>query len=559
MADEKAGDRTGGWRRVVAWATTGLAFLLVQFVLTVPPDFTRITLQAFLRIPVEGLVGVVLLLVLPPRARRIVALLGGVALGLLGIVKVMDMGVDAVFYRPFDLVLDWPLLRPGIDYLEVTVGRVGAIGVEIAAGLLVVALIVLTTLSVLRLTRVVAGHRLAATRAVVLLSVAWIALGVPGVPVTSDSAAAFAYTHARQVKVGLHDQEVFAEEARVDAFRDTPAEDLLTGLRGKDVVISFVESYGRVAVEHPELAPRVDAVLDDGTRRLNAAGFASRSAYLTSPTAGGGSWMAQATLLSGLWIDNQQRYRNLVTSDRLSLPSAFRKADWRSVGVMPGITQAWPEGAFFNYDKIYAAADLGYQGPRFGYSTMPDQYTLSAFEKSEHAKPGHAPVMAAIPLVTSHAPWPTAPRQVDWKDVGDGSIYKGMPASSDDRMESIFDRSPTEVRADYGRSIEYSLSSLISYVETHGDDNLVLVFLGDHQPAQFITGEGAGHDVPITIVARDPAMLDRVAGWGWNDGLRPAADAPVWKMSAFRDKFLTAFGPPDAPTPTTQTPPPPVH
>ena len=42
---------------------------------------------------------------------------------------------------------------------------------------------------------------------------------------------------------------------------------------------------------------------------------------------------------------------------------------------------------------------------------------------------------------------------------------------------------PTRIRADYRRSIEYTLGTLISYVQTYGDDNLVLVFLGDHQPA----------------------------------------------------------------------------
>ena len=85
--------------------------------------------------------------------------------------------------------------------------------------------------------------------------------------------------------------------------------------------------------------------------------------------------------------------------------------------------------------------------------------------------------------------------------------------------------------------------SLISYVETYGDDNLVLVFLGDHQPAPIVTGEGASRDVPITIVAHDPAVLDRIAGWGWQDGLRPGPHAPVWRMDTFRDRFLTAFGP----------------
>ena len=40
--------------------------------------------------------------------------------------------------------------------------------------------------------------------------------------------------------------------------------------------------------------------------------------------------------------------------------------------------------------------------------TMPDQYTLSAFQRYEPA-PGHAPVMAEIPLVSSHAPWAPLP------------------------------------------------------------------------------------------------------------------------------------------------------
>jgi hypothetical protein len=91
--------------------------------------------------------------------------------------------------------------------------------------------------------------------------------------------------------------------------------------------------------------------------------------------------------------------------------------------------------------------------------------------------------------------------------------------------------------------VEYSLSSLISYVETYGDENLVLVFLGDHQPAPVITGEGASHDVPITIVAKDPKVLDQISGWGWQDGLNPAPDAPVWPMESFRDRFLGAFSP----------------
>ena len=47
--------------------------------------------------------------------------------------------------------------------------------------------------------------------------------------------------------------------------------------------------------------------------------------------------------------------------------------------------------------------------------------------------------------------------------------------------------------------------------------------------------------MPVTIVARDPAVLNRVAGWGWQQGLKPDPAAPVWPMEAFRDRFLTTF------------------
>ena len=70
----------------------------------------------------------------------------------------------------------------------------------------------------------------------------------------------------------------------------------------------------------------------------------------------------------------------------------------------------------------------------------------------------------------------------------------------------------------------------------------MLVVLGDHQPATIVTGQGAGHDVPISVIARDPAVMEQVGGWAWEDGMSPSPGAPVWPMASFRDRFLTAFG-----------------
>ncbi|MFI6761162.1 sulfatase [Micromonospora sp. NPDC050417] len=533
-------------RQLMARVGTVLAGLLVLFALVAPEQISRFTPGAFTRIPIEGLLGVLLVLFLPAGARRVTALVLGAVLGLLTVVKLLDLGFFKVLDRPFDLVLDWILFDDAFSVLTDSVGRAGAIGAVVVLVLLVLAMLVLMALSVLRLTRVVVRHRTVSTRVVTGLGAVWVVCAVfgaelaPGLPVAASGAAALAYDRTVQVRAGLRDQETFAAEAAVDAFRDTPGEQLLTGLRGKDVVLAFVESYGRDAVQDPEFAPQVGALLDEGNQRLNAAGFASRSAFLTSPTAGGGSWLAHATLLSGLWINNQQRYSNLLASDRLTLNGAFRRADWRTVAVMPAMTRPWPEGAFYQHQRIYGVGDLGYQGPRFSFAPMPDQYTLAAFERLERARPDRPPLMAEIPLVSSHGPWAPLPRMVDWDELGDGSVFDSMAREGD--SPDVVWRDAARVRTEYRRSIEYSLTSLISYVEKYGDDDLVLVFLGDHQPAPIVTGEGASRDVPITIVARDRTVLDRVSGWGWQDGLRPGPQAPVWPMNAFRDRFLTAFG-----------------
>jgi hypothetical protein len=149
--------------------------------------------------------------------------------------------------------------------------------------------------------------------------------------------------------------------------------------------------------------------------------------------------------------------------------------------------------------------------------------------------------MVQMPLVSSHTPWAPIPEYIeDWDRIGDGAIYAPM-AETGKKPKALW-AEPKQVRPEYGRSIQYSLTSLINWIARYGDENLVMVFLGDHQPSPIASGAGASHDVPITIVSQDPAVLERVTGWNWTPGLRPAGDTPVWPMNAFRDRFLTAFG-----------------
>ena len=534
-------------RRAAGAVLTALAALLLFVALAAPKQVEQISPAALLRIPVEALAGLALLLVLPARVRRPVAAVVGALIGVLGLLRVLDMGFLSVLDRPFDLVLDWVLLGNAKDFLDEAYGPAGAVAAAVAAVVLAVAVVVLAALAAVRVTRVVAGHRTVAARGLAALTAAWLAclaLGVQvvaPVPVAARSAAALALDKARQVPASLADERQFAAEAASDAFGATPGSELLPGLRGKDVTLAFVESYGRSALDDPRISPAVLPALDAGAAQLAAKGFAARSGWLTSPTFGGGSWLAHSTLGSGLKIGNQERYRSLVASERTTLSSAFRRAGWETTGVMPATWHAWPEARFFGIDRVHDFAAMGYRGPNFGFSPVPDQYALAQFERLERGRADRGSLFAQVELTSSHVPYTPTPKPVAWETLGDGAQFASQVDGAVPADDVLNDGDLA--RTAYGHATAYSLSTLFDYVQRYGDDRTVLVFLGDHQPQRLITGDGdaVSHDVPITIVAKDPAVLDRIADWHWDAGLRPTAQAPVWPMEAFRDRFLTAF------------------
>lgn len=538
---EAGGEPGRGLRAVATRLITALAILVVWFSLVFPDQLSHVTPGAFLRLPVEGLLLIAVVLVLPRVVRGAVAGAVGLGLGLLAILKIMNTGFFSVLGRPFNPLTDSSYLTSAADVLRDSVGPVRALMAVVAAALVLGIVLLLVTRSTLRLAGFVTDHRASSAWTVSTLALAWLlcaALGirVAGGPVASTAADAFTHEDA----FGHQDAE--AALAAEDRLAALSAEELLTGLRGKDVLLVFVESYGRVAVEDPAISPGVDRVLTRGTHSLVAAGFSTRSAFLTSPTFAGISWLAHGTLQSGLWIDNQQRYNTLVESDRLTLSAAFKRAGWRTVAASPSNVEDWPQGtSFYHFDKIYDRRNVGYAGPSFGYASMPDQYTLLALHRNELARPDRSPVMAEIDLVSSHGPWAPLPRMVDWSAAGDGSVFDAMAAQGQSPDDLV--GRPHKIKAAYGQSIQYALGTLVSFVETFHNENLVVVAVGDHQPAAVVSGPDASHDVPITIIAHDQEVMDRIGSWGWQPGMLPGPQAPVWPMDAFRDRFLTAYGP----------------
>jgi hypothetical protein len=480
------------------------------------------------------------------RAGRVAAAVVALATTLVVALKAGDLVIYESLGRPLNPVLDAHLARSLVDLLPESVGGV--------LGWLALAALALLPLPVFAAAFAAVG---AAQRAL-----AWPLARHATAAACAALIGLFAVQQALPQALGQHrpvsnhasvmllGQWRAAESARAgmaafeaaiaqDPFRAAPKEHLLARLNGADVLLMFVESYGRSALELPRYAGTLVPTLDAFEQHLAGRGLVAASGWLTSPTMGGQSWLAHGTLQSGLWLGDQARYQVLIQSERLTLTRAFARAGYRTIALKPAITRPWPEGERLGFERIYAAADLGYRGRPYNWVTMPDQYTLSVLERAERSG-AERPLFAEVSLISSHAPWtPIAPVLEDWSALGDGSVFSKW-ADAGDPPEVVW-RDPERVRAQYGRAIDYVLRVLASYAANFGNARTLLVLVGDHQPAPLVTGENASRDVPIHVISGDPDLLAPFLAWGFTPGMRPPADAAAKRMDEFRDFFLAAF------------------
>jgi len=524
-----------GRRMKISLNISALVFIFVA--LLMPNRISSITPFAFAYFPLEGLLlGLVLLC--PGRAGLGIRAIASFLLATGIIFKLADMGTYQAFGRPFNPVLDSHFMADGMNLLQ---GAIGLIGAFIATALLIALVVGIQLLVYALLGQIQALLQLAPKvcgTGLLAALIIWTGLSFGGWQRASAPFYDLMTEHVSNTLSSIADLKAFSEVVNNDPYASVPDDSLFDKLKGKDVLVVFIESYGRTVLDKADFAAAIRPVLEQSSENLAAKGLFARSAYLTSPTNGGISWLAHGTLLSGLWINSQTRYDRLVMSQRHSLNRLFQRAGWRTVAVQPAHTMDWPQGKYFGYDRIYAAKDLGYRGQSFNWITMPDQYTLSALQSLERKSGARRPVMAEIALISSHAPWTPLPQLVEWNQVGDGTIFNRHRIG--DTPEVVW-QNTERIREQYRKSIEYALANIVSYAINYGDDNLVILALGDHQPAPFVAGDSDNRDVLVHLISRDSKVMDAVKDWHWTDGMLPAGNAPVWGMDKMRDRFIAAF------------------
>ena len=468
---------------------------------------------------------------LGPPSRKALAWLGA-AWVIMVIGRYADVTAPALYGRPINLF--WDLRH---------VSAVAAMLVRVASWwivLLVVAAAVLIPLLLYALLRWAIGRvsgamdrppeRLAIGLLAGLVVVLFVAgRGFFSTPVTQS--------YARQVRLLAAEMTATTRAA----LGPGPSMDVnLANVRGADVFLFFIESYGAVSWDRPEFTRPLAAdrarFLDD----IHATGRDVVSAYVESPTFGGNSWLAHISLLSGFEIRDEDTNVLLMAQKRDTLVTAFARRGYRTLALMPGLQQSWPEGAFYGFSQIYDGEHLEYHGPPFGWWTIPDQFAVARMDSAEvnvANRPSRAPLFVFFPTTGTHTPFtPTPPYQPDWPRMLTDQPY----AQAD--VDRAWQQEPDwlHLGPSYVRALSAAYTWLGGYLRLRAGRDFVMILIGDHQPPAAVSGTGAPWDVPVHVITNRPGVLDALRTHGFRRGLAPARPT-LARMHALAPILLDAF------------------
>jgi hypothetical protein len=461
------------------------------------------------------------------------------------VVRYADVTIPAVLGRPVNVYWDG---RHAAELLRVAARSMGTAEMAVALGALLLGATLLWAVVRWAIQSVATGLQRP-------IFMPWVLGGV-----TALSASFVAYVPGERDTrwfFSLPLSPTIADQARLlarVAWPDREAEVLgpspafnggLDGLRGargsSDVLIIFAESYGAVTFDQPHMAQPLAAARSELARTIAFSGRQVASARVTAPTFGGASWLSHATLLSGVNTADPSHHQLLLASQRPTLVSHFANQGYRTVGWMPGIKRPWPEGSFYGFDRLADDAGIGYQGPDFGYWRIPDQAAMALLHEQElradRSTPARAPRLVVFPTTTTHAPFhPIAPLEADWS----GLISGAAPTLAQAQAASAPSVALQQPLQNYLQSMNYQYGWWSAYLRDLAHRPLVVVIVGDHQPPALVAGAGTPWDVPVHVIADDPALIRHLLAKGFAPGLGLPV-ATLGSMEVLTRRLLEAF------------------
>ena len=288
-------------------------------------------------------------------------------------------------------------------------------------------------------------------------------------------------------------------------------------LNNRDFHLMFLESYGTTVFDNKIYFQRVENGLHHLAKVAQKHSWHVSTGVYEAPTFGGASWLSHATIMTGQWVASNAHYRRLLTTDADTLTGWFRNSGYRVVALLPGLKQQWPEGKFYNYERIWDAQSLSYPGPPFGWWEIPDQYSLAYFHTREDQFDGPAPLFTFFATISSHMPFhPVPPIEANW-----ANLLSVQPYATHQAINTSNGVYGDDLQFSYTDAIVYNFYLVADLLRLTSDQHPLIIVLGDHQPPAVISGADAPWTIPVHVFSQDPQILERFKSVGFVDGLIP--------------------------------------
>jgi len=312
------------------------------------------------------------------------------------------------------------------------------------------------------------------------------------------------------------------------------------------VYLFAVESYGSVLEEHPDLRGSYRSLMRATDSTLSRRGWDGVTARLDAPVRGGRSWLAIASLLTGVRVDRQLLFNRFqeAPDEVPHLVRFLNEQDYHTIALQPYTfaRPGLPVRNLYDFDVTLYRDDLEYQGPAYGLANAPDQYSLN-FAHSDVLEDVSGPFFLFFETVSSHALWNygLAPFQRDWRSFNGADGVSGpskallkrrggppTPFLADSiTAPRIFDQSRPRR---YLQHVAYDLHVIREYLKEKAPAGSIAVILGDHQPPLFDTQSRL---VPMHVLTTDRDVLDRLHRRGFSRGLLPDGDRVTLRQEEF--------------------------
>lgn len=299
------------------------------------------------------------------------------------------------------------------------------------------------------------------------------------------------------------------------------------------VYLVMVESYGTVLSTDHRISDSYDRLMERAADSLRASNWQTATATSAAPVFGGLSWLSLATVLTGTTVGHQPTYEVL----RRKLPRyphlewLFQKQGYETatlqppVRARPGLRVRNP----YSFDRTIYFDDLDYQGPKYGWGVVPDQYSLSVAH-NRFVETASDPFFLLFETVTSHGRWDRpAPPLVD-----DPKVLNRMPKQISPRVREAAPLGGSAVPGGseswsqperFFRHIRYDWRVLIKYLRAKAPGNSLVIILGDHQP---FFAERRSVTTPLHVLSQDQTLIARFEKYGFVPGLRLSSEAETF-------------------------------